>query len=52
MTNDKNPDQQATITMDRAKVYSILSELFSKDLSVEELKCIGEELFAVSNQSK
>ena len=36
--------QKQTTTMDRPKVYSILSELYSKNLSVEESKFIGEIL--------
>jgi hypothetical protein len=36
--------QKQTTTMDRPKVLSILSELFSKNLSVEESKYIGEKL--------
>ena len=43
-TRPKVSTQKQTITIDRVKVHSILTELYSKNLSVEESKFIGEIL--------
>ena len=41
-TRPKVSTQKQTITIDRVKVHSILTELYSKNLSVEESKFIRE----------
>jgi hypothetical protein len=43
-TKPKISSQKQTTTIDRSKVYSILSEIYAKNLSVEEVKFIAENL--------
>lgn len=43
-TKSKIVSQKQTTIIDRSKVYSILSEIYSKNLSVEEVKFIAENL--------
>ena len=43
-TKPKIASQKQTTIIDRSKVYSILSEIYAKNLSVEEVKFIAENL--------
>ena len=43
-TKPKISPQKQTTIIDRSKVYSILSEIYAKNLSVEEVKFIAENL--------
>ena len=48
-TKPKIVTQKQTIAIDRSKTYSILSEIYAKNLSTDEVKFIGETLLNIKS---
>jgi len=48
-TRPKVSTQKQTITIDRSKIYSILSEIYAKNLSTDEVNFIGETLLNIKS---